>query len=199
MQAEICEQKDPIPKGYKTYTLFLIPSSEWSTKRQDISEEKLWNNFYDFGRAIGLNNLSVWFVESTKYYSYEDIDANGTTKQIPLADVYRKIQHIKGFNTDIIRCKEYCDKFKLDYNEGPFVVITEKHPDECTEKDIDVVKFNNNSPNKVIRFLNEVERKIRTGKPRKGVSRFTYVSETLSTWLSEHKEDIIKLASAIKG
>jgi len=198
---EYTKSTESIPGGYNVYTLFLIPSLKWSSNRQNISKEELWDNFYDFGKGIGEENLSVWFVTRREagsgsgiYWINEDRKIQPDRKIPPTDSGVDSV----NITDDIIRCKDYCDKFKLDYNEGPFVVITEKHPDVCTEKDIDVVKFNWVSPDRVILFLNEVEQKIRTGKPRKGVSRFTHVSETLSTWLSEHKEDIIKFASPIK-
>ena len=200
MEAKTYVFEDAIPGDYKTYTLFLIPSDSWSTERQDIVEEELWNNFYKFGEGIGSDNLSVWFVEShksEKCHIYESANGTGVIEP-PKTFYYRKVQPIEGVNTDIRRCKDYCDKFELNYNEGPFLVITEKHPDVCSKKDISVVKFNNLTPNKVILFLNEVQMNIRTGKQKKGVSRFTYVLEILNTWISEHKEDITKLVTPIK-
>ncbi len=190
-QAEYCDITEDIPTGYKIYTLFLIPSYEWSNQRKDIAEQKLWNNFSNFGQSIGEKNLSVWFVIKTDYYTYIDI---------PCANRYKKIQPVDNSEiyTDVARCKEYCDKFELDYNEGPFIIVTEKHPDISSKKDVIVIKFNNILPSNVILFLNNLEQKIRTRKPIKEPSKLTYLGETIRTWLSEHKKDIIELSKLVQ-
>lgn len=51
----------PIPRGFETYTLFLIPDEEWISGEKDTKLEKLYEDFLQFGGTIGENNLAIWF------------------------------------------------------------------------------------------------------------------------------------------
>jgi hypothetical protein len=53
------KKKGTVPTGYKAYSLFLIPSSDWQTKTQELRD--LRSAFSDFGDAIGDQKLAVWF------------------------------------------------------------------------------------------------------------------------------------------
>lgn len=51
----------PIPPGFETYTLFLIPDEGWISGEKDAELEKLYGDFLQFGHAIGESNLAIWF------------------------------------------------------------------------------------------------------------------------------------------
>jgi hypothetical protein len=51
----------PIPTGYATYTLFLIPDEEWASQAKQEELARLYDHFQRFGHAIGPTNLAVWF------------------------------------------------------------------------------------------------------------------------------------------
>jgi hypothetical protein len=79
----------PVPKGYKTYVLFLIPSTEWLDRERLEEIEKLFVHFKRFGESIGDRNAAIWFYKG------------------------------QSAKVDVNRCKNYCDAFKLNYNDGP--------------------------------------------------------------------------------
>ena len=53
------KKKGKVPTGYKAYSLFLIPSSDWQAKNEEL--RALRSAFTDFGDAIGDQRLAVWF------------------------------------------------------------------------------------------------------------------------------------------
>ncbi len=60
--------------------------------------------------------------------------------------------------TDVSRSKEYCRKYNLSYNSGPYIVVMPKHPDKLTSKDeVVVIRISNISPDKVTPILNTLE------------------------------------------
>ncbi len=70
-----------------------------------------------------------------------------------------------GKTVDLNRSKYYCDKFKLNYNESPYIVITQKRPDESKERDeIVVVKLSNITTYRVVKILNLLEQDLRNNK-----------------------------------
>ena len=59
--------------------------------------------------------------------------------------------------------KVYCDRFRLGYNDGPYVVVTNVRPDKFSDGDQAVIiKLNNIGPKRVLRVLNILEQDIRT-------------------------------------
>ena len=48
-----------IPKGYQTYSLFLLPNADWQNKTEEL--HTLRSAFNAFGDAIGDKHAAVWF------------------------------------------------------------------------------------------------------------------------------------------
>jgi hypothetical protein len=57
--AVITRKGTKAPAGYKTYSLFLIPSSDWEAKDRDL--RGLRTAFQAFGEAIGNQKAALWF------------------------------------------------------------------------------------------------------------------------------------------
>lgn len=57
--ATVVSKKKKLPRGYKMFSLFLIPSSDWKMKTEELA--KLRTVFTDFGDAIGNEKVAIWF------------------------------------------------------------------------------------------------------------------------------------------
>lgn len=58
---EIVPGGSPIPEGYETYTLFLLPDEEWISNEKNAELRNLFGDYVEFGDAIGQRNLAIWF------------------------------------------------------------------------------------------------------------------------------------------
>jgi hypothetical protein len=128
----------PIPDGYKTYTLFLIPDEKWVTEEKDEELNKLFKDFLKFGRVIGDDNLAVWF-RSRENNALVDISHN----------------------------QKYCKKFGLPYL-GPFIIISKKNPDINKENELapdDYYRLNLNgiTSSRITEILDYLGNSIRSG------------------------------------
>jgi len=124
----------PIPDGYKTYTLFLITDEKWVSGEKDAELEKLYKDFLKFGHVIGDDNLAIWF-RNRKKNALVDISHN----------------------------QKYCDKFGLPYL-GPFIIISEKNPDnELVPDDYYRLNLNGITSNRITEILDYLGKSIRSG------------------------------------
>jgi hypothetical protein len=107
------ERKETIPKGYKTYSLFLICNPQWLEHRQGGKNSdqlfRLYQQFDNFGRTIGTDNVAVWFWISP-----------GKTRP--------KEAHAE--DVDVERSIRFCQAWHLKPSAGPHVVVTSTYPDE---------------------------------------------------------------------
>jgi hypothetical protein len=90
---------------YKSWSLFLVCNPSWIVANGDEGFGKLFHAFTAFGKAIGQDNLAVWF--------------SNPPGQIATTE-----------NTDIERMSGYCKKFGLLPSLTPQVVTTTRHPDD---------------------------------------------------------------------
>lgn len=93
----------PIPKGYQTYSIFLISNPDWLLPESEEKLVKLYDRFKAFGDAIGRDHLAVWFFVDQ---SHGDL----------------------RFNTDVMRSSAFCSKLKLPPSKSPYVVVTDEYP-----------------------------------------------------------------------
>jgi hypothetical protein len=111
-KAEV-ERKGAIPKGYKTYSLFLICNLEWLEQRQGDKNSsqlyQLYQQFDNFGRTIGSDNVAVWLWTS----------AGNTPRTKASAE-----------DVDVERSIRFCQAWHLKPSAGPHVVVTSTYPDE---------------------------------------------------------------------
>src|SRR3981081_1452944 len=69
---QLVTKKQSIPKNFKTYSLFLVCNPQWLDPAKNTGLLQLYRQFQNFGRAIGDDQLRVWFWKSN---SYEHDDA----------------------------------------------------------------------------------------------------------------------------
>jgi len=111
-KAEV-KRKETIPKGYKTYSLFLICNPQWLEHHQGDKNSdqlfRLYQQFDNFGRTIGSDNVAVWFWISP---------GNAARTKASAEDV------------DVERSVRFCQAWHLKPSAGPHVVVTSTYPDE---------------------------------------------------------------------
>jgi hypothetical protein len=98
-----------IPKGFKTYSLFLICNPLWLDPAKNSGLLQLYRQFLSFGRAIGDDQAALWFWNSSSFSSSD-------TELASIVDVERSVR--------------FCKAWKLKPSEGPHLVITSSYPDE---------------------------------------------------------------------
>jgi hypothetical protein len=98
--------KEPIPDGYASYTLFLICAPGWLRPQFEDRVLDLYQQFEAFGRSIGSDHAAVWFWNAQ-----------------PKAGAY--VDAI-----DVERSVKYCKQYGLAPSGGPYLLVTNEHPDK---------------------------------------------------------------------
>jgi hypothetical protein len=93
-------------KEFKSWSLFLICNPTWLLKENNQKILELYEKFGAFGRAIGEENVAVWF-----------------WKKLP-TDKNRVSDFIDENNNS-----NYCRKFNLRPSESPHILVTTIYPD----------------------------------------------------------------------
>jgi hypothetical protein len=127
----------PIPKGFRTYSLFLICNPKWLNPGNDADLLELYNQFQIFGDAIGNDNAAVWFRQP------------GNDK------------HSNAFlptGVDVARSVRFCQAWKLKPSEGPHIVIMSTYPDEAhltsgLPREHALYKLGKMAPNAIFKLL----------------------------------------------
>ncbi|QNI33893.1 hypothetical protein H7849_08295 [Alloacidobacterium dinghuense] len=122
----------PIPKSYKSYSLFLICNPQWLAPEKSGGLYDLYLNFQAFGRTIGDDQLAVWFLKSWSH-SFDPALAN---------------------EIDVERSVRFCKAWGLKPSAGPHIVVTTTYPDESKlsdglPKNSAVFELGNMSPNQI--------------------------------------------------
>jgi len=99
---------ETIPRGFQTYSLFLICNSQWVDSNQHYDLGQLYGDFIAFGRAIGDRNLAVWFWISP----------------------YHPLTPTIATNVDVERSARFCQQWNLPPSKGPYLVVISAYPDE---------------------------------------------------------------------
>lgn len=158
----------PIPKGYKTYSLALVPSTGY--ERSEV--ERIREAFFAFGEAIGPARGAIWFEPNqTVKFEYSQ-----RTTERPIVDINRS--------------KQYCDQFALNYNDGPFIVTSDRRPDTVIKGDEKIViRLGGISGDRVVRVLNVLEQDLRTERDiRKRALLFEEVKQRVLSAVDRHGE-----------
>ncbi len=100
---------EPIPTGFKTYSLFLVCNPAWLEPDKTEGLSQLYTSFESFGRAIGQDNVAVWFWKSQDHSASD----GGLASAV-----------------DVERSERFCQAWKLTPSKGPHIVITSTYPDE---------------------------------------------------------------------
>jgi len=93
---------EPIPKGFKTWSLFLVCNPAWlgedaTSKTRMVT---LHSAFIGFGRSLGTKNAAVWLTTATG--DPTDYDAD--------------------------RASDFCETYGLKSNRSPYVVVSGDYP-----------------------------------------------------------------------
>jgi len=135
-----------VPKDFKTYTFFVTTSPEYVGNNWNEVMQALRRNFQVFGDSIGDRNLAVW------------VNDPGSDLLSVSRGRYFAERYASAIGTTI------------DYNGGPYVLVTNVHPDELPEATkyaneeepaVIMIGFNNISPNRVIEVLNALDKHLR--------------------------------------
>jgi hypothetical protein len=107
----------------------------------------------------------------------------------------------KNDDVDIRRSKLYCDRFGLDYNNGPFVVTLQKSPAVWRTGDLAViVSLGGISPERRLRVLNVLEQDLRTARElSQRPLLFVEIRERLLSAAERHKDDLQGIAVKLLG
>lgn len=187
---------DLVSRKYKVYCLFLVPSAEWKHKSDEL--KLLREAFLNFGSAIGEGRLAIWFLEGSVFPTYTKVSKVGKSEEL-VEELVVDERENKPESVDIERSKSYCDKFGLDYNEGPFVVVTRTRPDLTPPGDETIVlKLHDIDISRAVFILNVLEQDLRTErKTRRHTLVFEEVKQRILTAVDRHGATIKELATIL--
>jgi len=97
---------EPIPKNYKSWSLFVICNPDWLMVENEPKLSALYQRFRSFGQAIGAQHLALWF-----------------WKRQP------RIGNVRVDDIDVDRNAAFCEKLALLPSKSPYVVVTRVYPD----------------------------------------------------------------------
>jgi len=140
----------PLPSNLSSYSIFLVPSLSTEEKSSAAPIKVLRTEFEAFGDAIGDQRAAIW-LKPAPYPS----PAALAEESVALSLHY----------VDVLRSKDYCDRFGLNYNDGPYVVTTQVRPDLVTPKDKRVViRLGGLSDDDMQHVLNLLEQDLRQAR-----------------------------------
>jgi len=169
------DEGERIPTNYSTYTLFLNTSYEYAEQETLETLTGLRTKFARFGKSVGKENLAVW------------VNEPGTGD----LSVARGKYYLDIFD-------KWSDAAPLEYSSGPYVVVTDTHPDELkTASDgklrnlrpiVIAISFQSVSTNRVTELLNVLEKRIRTGEIDSAEIGLKVFSLSLKSWWNDNED-----------
>lgn len=133
-----------IPRGYESWSLFLVCNPAWIIENGDRGISDLFHAYKAFGQAIGPKNLAIWFWK--------------VPATAPTID-----------NTDIGRMSEYCQKYRLTPSDTPQVVATTRYPGELEPGDRVVANLNGSAANSARALADLTDQLLKTGLDQSGL------------------------------
>jgi hypothetical protein len=125
-------------EDYKSWSLFLICNPRWILRSGDKGILDLYTAFDAFGRAIGPDNLAVWFTHNP-----------GETPTVK--------------STDIDRMAKYCAKFGLRPSQTPQVVTMTHYPDDANAGAKVIANLNGNAEDSANALTDLADELLKTG------------------------------------
>jgi hypothetical protein len=146
--APLSGPKVPIPKTYKSWSLFLVNNPQWVVAESNDKVRTLYDQFQAFGRAIGRDNVAVWF------WSQDNLQDSFYYKAV-----------------DVVRGAEFCEKLQLPPSNGPYILVTTEYPGSGLINDPStflptklngyyVVSLNNKTAEEIMQLLSRIADKI---------------------------------------
>jgi hypothetical protein len=141
---QLATYPEPIKANYKSWSLFLVCGPEWLLTENQGRLMNLYRQFGAFGRAIGPENLAVWFRKA-------QLDPNETPifrgKQEPTLADY----------VDVNRSSQYCAKFQLLPSKSPYILVTTTYPDlDADTGDYVALSLSNATSSDITSLLNKL-------------------------------------------
>jgi|GEM_PF-3348902 hypothetical protein len=180
--------RQPIPDNFLSYSVFLVPN-ELYAKENILLIDDLHKAFNSFGEAIGDKRIAIWFSNDRQAKITEEPSFNSNS-------VLMRIQGV-----DVKRSKDYCDRFGLNYSDGPYVITTKYRPDHVTSADEKVViKLKRISPEGIIKILNILEQDLRLDKNiSKRQLLYEEVKQRIITTAKAHSDIFEKVITTVIG
>lgn len=136
----------PIPTGYSTYCLFLVPSYSMQNDYKEKEWKKLNLAFQFLGQSIGNENMAVWFWNEKK--------------RRPSVERSRQI-------LDILNNDRHPIQQKLYYTDSPLFVFMNYNPEsKIIPKNsyYTAIALDGKEPDKIIKFMDKLAQSIRDGE-----------------------------------
>jgi hypothetical protein len=104
-------------------------------------------------------------------------------------------------NVDVLRSQEYCRRFGLSYNDGPYVVTVRKRPDLLTANDeVVVIRMGGVAPSGIVAILNRLSQDLKTtGRPATGRLLYEEIKERVLALVQKYPEGARAFLSAVLG
>ena len=164
------------------YVYFISTSEEYSNEIANIALQSLRDNFYNFGRDIGNNNVAIWVneIQSTRLSA-----------------------RLGKLIADRYRLYSFSD---FDYSDGPFVIVSNVHPRDALdfkfeplanselasdEKFAIGISFNGISSRYVIDAMNYLEQGIRRNELNSSKALLIETWFNFQSWFSMHQSDVV--------
>jgi hypothetical protein len=145
------KQKIPVSKEYKSYTLFLAPGYHYEKVLTEQNVEALREDFFNFSKLIGDNNLAVWL-------SKPDSNMPDPQRSAGYLDIANKY-----LGTD------------YRYPDGPFIVYFSFYPDKMPqsyEAIVGILPLRGIYPDEIAYLFDSIAQLVRTGEIDHGKMNF---------------------------
>ena len=129
---------EPIPKNYKSWSLFLVCNPSWlrTDEAAKARMKSLFDAFSAFSRTIGSDNLAVW-------------------------PITRKTGGPEAYNADL--AGDYCETYRLSANDSPHVVVTTAYPTKAgAPGDFSAISLNGLDTENMTKLLGTISDRVRT-------------------------------------
>jgi hypothetical protein len=136
---EVVPETLPIPNGYETYSLLLLPDYDWLRSVEDPA--LLLDKFSRFGDIIGKQHLACWFYTSGRLGSghelgvdlhlYAVLPAKVSTENELKKVLAKKRVKQRGklpVGVDVKRCRLICAMLGLPYSNSPYIAFFDQYP-----------------------------------------------------------------------
>jgi hypothetical protein len=152
-------------RSYKSWSLFLICNPGWMLRSGDEGIRDLFKAYSAFGRAIGPDNLALWFSDNSE--------------KLPTLE-----------NTDIDRMSRYCVRFGLLPSQTPQVVTVTRYPDNAEVGAKVVANLNGDATNSARVLTDLTDELLKTG-----LSQTSLDENHWGTWVASSASAVMARAA----
>ncbi len=164
----------------------------------------------EFGPMLpaGLESYSLFLIPDDRWRGSDFDDERSALWEAfysfgrSIGDVHAAIWFLdQEDNVDVERGQEYCRRFNLSYNDGPYVVTSNKRPDLLkSEDEIVVIRMGGIAPDRVLTVLNRLSQALRTsGDVATGGLVYEELKQRFLTSFEDYPEGVRAFVSAVFG